>query len=190
MSKKCNGIYNHLDFVCFQWGCTILSLNFVKVKKKIISRLECYDLNPYLFLAFYINGYELASVPPEHTGSLSGVIRKLIFTDLWLRSDHWNVTGIEVCHFTTEWVKSQGVPPHILSLFLAAGGERSKTAEQQNRRDNPPHHTKRELPRRLMGTSLPQCLRFITSSAGGLGSVPGQRTRPHILQLKRVCASS
>ena len=51
----------------------------------------------------------------------------------------------------TEWVKSQGVLPHILSLFLAAGGERSKTAEPQKRRNNPPYHTKRELPRRLRG---------------------------------------
>ena len=123
----------------------------LKLKKMIIFGLECYDLNPYLFLAFYINGYEFVSVPPEHTGTLSGVIRKLIFTGMWLRSDHWNVAGIEACHFTTEWVKSQGVLPHILSLFLAAGGERSKTAEPQKRRNNPPHHTKREPPRRLMG---------------------------------------
>ena len=132
MSKKCNGIYNHLDLVCFQWGRTILSLNFVKVKKMIISRLECYDLNPYLFLAFYINGYELASVPPEHTGSLSGVIRKLIFTDLWLRSDHWNVTGIEVCHFSG-WrarVSPHTFYPSSLQLEVRDLRQRSKRIEE------------------------------------------------------------
>ena len=82
-------------------------------------------------------------------------------------------------------MKSQVVLPHILSLFLTAGGETSKTAEPQNRRNNSPPHAKRELPRQLMG-DFPggPVAKIHTTNAGGLGSIPGQRTRSHMLQVK------
>lgn len=98
-----------------------------------------------------------------------------------LSSDHWNVSGIDACHCETEGVKSQGVlPAHSVPNSCSW---RWKNPRQQSHRMKGvnPHHTRGELPRRLIGVKRKKIKRFMIFShgIGGLFIIAANESYPN-----------